>query len=87
MLRAYSAVDRSPRVPTDAERAAHLEMARRVLSGATPDPCPANTLHWGGPTLATDSERAAKAIREGRWALAKCTRRTANRFYVVRGVR
>jgi hypothetical protein len=40
--------------------------------------------HWGSPHPSLpDHERAARAVREGRWRVVNCGR-TANRFYAER---
>jgi hypothetical protein len=48
--------------------------------GALPDPCGGAT-QWGSRTLPQDAERAARALKAGRWVLARCSTRTANAFY------
>ena len=55
-----------------------------VLSSRIKDPCRGHPTHWGSPHKSLpDLERAAKAIREGRWVEARCGT-VANRFYIER---
>jgi hypothetical protein len=63
---------RARRIQASAPPAALLELAGRLLRDEVPDPCPRAT-HWGS---AADGAR-------GRMVLARCSVRTANRFYAV----
>lgn len=62
---------------------ATLDRARGVLSGTLPDPCHARD--WGA-RYGIDHERAQRAIRAGRWVVARCDGKTANAFYRARTV-
>lgn len=53
---------------------ARIGLARRVLSGATADPCPGSD-HWGG---AMDDHRVPDS-----WRRAVCAGVTLNRFWIV----
>lgn len=56
-----------------------FEDARAFVAGELADPCSAD--QWGSPHLARDAERAARAMRAGRWILARCSAPTANRYF------
>ena len=57
-----------------------VRIAQGALEGRISNPCP-RARHWGSPVLAPDVERAGRAIRQNRWVVVVCTRRTANTFY------
>lgn len=58
-----------------------FEDARAFLDGTLVDPC-ARASHWGSRTIRRDAERAARAVKAGRWLPAKCSGRTANAYFV-----
>lgn len=60
-----------------------LKRSRRYLSGQLKDPCGAD--HWGSRTHPRDVRRGQRAIREGRWELARCSKKTRNLFYRLIG--
>lgn len=49
-----------------------LVRARTDLIFAPMNPCDGIPRHWGGMRIAVDRERAAKAVREGRWKPLHC---------------
>lgn len=59
-------------------------LAADVLAGRVQDPCSARTVHWGGMSLRGDHERAQRALRAGKWVLARCSQRTSNTFFEER---
>lgn len=52
--------------------------AERIVNGEIADPCGAT--HWGSRVLSNDVARAERAVREGRWVPARCSK-TKNAFY------
>lgn len=58
-----------------------VAMAAGALAGTVADPTP-RAMHWGARNLPEDTDRAAKAVREGRWRLIRSA--TANAFYAER---
>lgn len=59
-----------------------IDRAIGVLEGTLGDPCGAT--QYGGKKLKRDRERAARAVKAGRWVLAACSKRTLNNFYTER---
>lgn len=64
-----------------AKRCARLfEDVRAFQRGELADPCSGAT-QWGARNLKRDAERAARAVKAGRWLPARCSAPTANAFY------
>jgi len=52
------------------------------LAGLRSSPCP-TAMHYGAPNLDGDVMRAARAVLEGRWQIARCRVATRNIYYAI----
>ena len=59
-----------------------LAWSTRAMVEAPRNPCDGTPRHWGGPRLAIDSRRAARAVAAGRWRALQCGGR--NVYFAVR---
>lgn len=60
-----------------------LAHAKTDLVFPPPNPCNGKPRHWGGPSLAQDATRAARALHDGRWRALQCGP-VRNGYYATR---